>query len=192
MKRAATTRGQARRDAAVEACLELLAREGRGAFSMRRVASELGISLGNLQYHFPTEADLFGAVVTSVLERSLASVEARFGRERAEVDRAELVDHLLGLHKDPTLAVVFFELWALASRDDGAARREMVRFYERYLDIVMAELPGESARSRRGRALAILALLEGVAVLAAGFAGRLGDADWRAIRVAILRVAEPA
>ena len=189
---AGTLKGRARRAAAIGACIELLAREGRGAFSMRRIASDLGVSLGNLQYYFRSESDLLEAVVGAILARSVESVDSRFGTGPvAEVDRGALVDHVLELQQDRTLSVLFFELWALAAHD-RRTRAFMVRFYRRYVDRVAAGLPALAhARKgeRRARALALVAMLEGVAVLAAGFAGPLAPANWRAIREATLRVA---
>jgi AcrR family transcriptional regulator len=174
----------------VAACIALLVEEGRGAFSMRGVAAKLGISLGNLQYHFPTEGDLFAAVVSSVLTSSVQALEAEVGALTRAHDPVVLVDRLLMIHKDPTLSLLFFELWSIAARNP-MAKAAMTQFYEGYVERVMQVLAAMGRPCAAPRARAIVALLEGTAVLAAGFGGRLSDSDWRAVRDAIVLLATP-
>ena len=45
-----------------------MARDGGGQFSMRQVATEAAISLGNLQYHFNKRSDLVDGVLSSYIE----------------------------------------------------------------------------------------------------------------------------
>ena len=46
----------------------ILAKDGYGALTMRRVASACGISPGNLTYHFPSVDDLMVAAMNLGLE----------------------------------------------------------------------------------------------------------------------------
>ncbi len=53
----------------VSAARTVLIRDGSAGFSVRRVAQEAGISLGNLQYHFSTKVDLLeGLLATDIAE----------------------------------------------------------------------------------------------------------------------------
>jgi len=47
----------------IEAACTTLIREGSSNFSMRKVAEELSMSLGNLQYHFKTKSDLIQGIL---------------------------------------------------------------------------------------------------------------------------------
>lgn len=190
MTRDSTPRGPARREAAVQACATLLIREGRGALSMRRVAGDIGISLGNLQYYFPNEATLLGAVVQSVLEASVASLEATFGPLNPSLDLEKVIAHLLELHRDRDLCLLFFEIWSIASRD-SSTREMLEEFYEHYVDRVVEVLPQhhESRQALRSRARAVVALLEGTSIFAAGLGGSVDEEGWIAMRDAVMRAA---
>lgn len=165
--------------------MAILADEGRSALSMRRVSSQMGISLSNLQHYFPTLGDLMAASADRVLDESLARLHDQFGPDLNAADLVALVDHLLDTHRDPQTAVVFVELWASASRPSDPGREAMQRFYDRYLALVAAQLAGDDP----GRALGIVLILEGSAVLAAGIAGEGSEAQWWAVRDALVRLA---
>lgn len=51
------------RDAVLAATGDMLAADGAGAFSMRRLAARLGVSTAAIYHHFPTKAALFVAVL---------------------------------------------------------------------------------------------------------------------------------
>ena len=57
-----------RRQQILEAALQILVTKGYGALSMRAVAAASGLTLGALQYHFRTRADLLGALADFVAE----------------------------------------------------------------------------------------------------------------------------
>lgn len=52
-----------KKDQIIEAACATLIREGSSNFSMRKVAEDLSMSLGNLQYHFKTKSDLIHGMV---------------------------------------------------------------------------------------------------------------------------------
>ncbi len=56
-----------RKEQIIEAACATLIREGSSNFSMRKVAGELSMSLGNLQYHFKTKSDL----IQGILKRNI-------------------------------------------------------------------------------------------------------------------------
>ena len=60
-------RGQARVAEIVKTAQSILVNEGLAAFTTRRVARELDISMGNLLYYFPNKADLIGRTAPPLL-----------------------------------------------------------------------------------------------------------------------------
>ena len=186
-------KGSQRRQEVLRTARDLLVDGGRAGFSMRRVAERASMSLGNLQHYFPTQGALVEALLDSVLSQSLDVLEQVRGRARARPGRAALaalVDRLLRHHRDPDLCRLFFEIWSLASHDDGA-RRATARFYARYRAAIAAELAATCPRPARrpDPSRAILALIEGSSLFAVGVAGPLGPAGWTALRDAALALA---
>ncbi|WP_369028653.1 TetR/AcrR family transcriptional regulator, partial [Nocardia farcinica] len=53
------------REAVLAATDDMLATEGAGAFSMRRLAGRLGVSTAAIYHHFPTKGALFFAVLNA-------------------------------------------------------------------------------------------------------------------------------
>jgi AcrR family transcriptional regulator len=187
-------KGTQRREEVLRTARDLLVDEGRAGFSMRRVAERAGMSLGNLQHYFPTQGALVEALLDSILTQSLHGLEQARGRARARPGRealAALVDRLLRYHRDPELCRLFFEIWSLASHDDGA-RRATARFYARYRAAIAAELAATCPRPKARRpdpSRALLALIEGSSLFAVGVAGPVGPAGWTALRDAALALA---
>jgi AcrR family transcriptional regulator len=184
--------GIARRRAILEAASVVLSRDGRSSFSMRRVAQEVGISLGNLQHYFPTESTLIRALLEEILERSLQQFTKELPPATAPPRRTEdlgrAVDRLLAIQRDPELSRLFFELWAIASRDDEA-RAAVSAFYRSYREAIEAQLCAWGAsqgRSASHRAALIVILLEGSSLYGSRIAGSLSDAGWRAVREQIV------
>ena len=58
----------------IEAACITLIREGSSNFSMRKVADDLSMSLGNLQYHFKTKSDL----IQGILKRYIGIYKIEF------------------------------------------------------------------------------------------------------------------
>ena len=59
-------KGQKRVQAILTATIDLLILEGFGDFSVRRVASAVGVNLSAVQFYFPTRDDLMRAVATFI------------------------------------------------------------------------------------------------------------------------------
>ena len=62
-EQAKSAKGEERRDAIEAAARRMLLDEGYAGVSLRRIATKLGISVGNLQYYFPTKDDLVESVI---------------------------------------------------------------------------------------------------------------------------------
>ena len=65
------------KDLILQAARAVLIKQGSGGFSVRKVAAEAAIALGNVQYHYKTKADLIsGLMVWYVAENRQALLHA--------------------------------------------------------------------------------------------------------------------
>ena len=119
----ASDKGEDRVLQILSAAQEILIRDGYRGLTLRRIADECGISVGNLNYYYRRKADLLHDLVRRVFDAYLAE----FDRIRAEGHgsaRAELEAVLRFLFEDLSTreTTVFFpEIWALANHDEDAA-----------------------------------------------------------------------
>lgn len=68
-----------RRDAIIAAARELVTEAGMGSLSVRAVAARAGIGASTLRHYFPTQQDLYDAVLGASFEEHLADL--RIGQE---------------------------------------------------------------------------------------------------------------
>lgn len=166
---AVSQKGASRADAILDAATELLVTEGAGALVMRRVATQAGIAPGNLQYYFPTREQLLRAMLDRVMRRAREGLEAQLADPA--IDLQALCDALMEGHLAPNSCRQFFELWALASHDEAAAR-PLRRFYEEFVAAVCAALlarrPRLSPAGALGRSRLFVAGLEGLSLFRSG------------------------
>lgn len=190
-----TARGEARRQALLEAARRLLVNEGAGALSLRGVASACGIRLGHLQHFFPTHASLVEAVLAQIFSESEAAIAAALEGVAAEPSMARRlgagVDVLLWQQTDPALASTFYELWALARRDE-AVRTTLHQFYatwaERVAQVVASPQLAVPLKVRRTRAKLFVACLEGISLMRSGTIGQADRPFDEAARTMLLSV----
>lgn len=166
VKRGRSGKGQHTARAILLAAENLLIDEGYHNFSLRKVAAAAGLTLGNLQYYFPSKDSLLKAMLDNCIQRYL---------ERFEVIRAEagqdpeaqfiaLITEILRDLNSRSTTVFFPEVWSLANHDDHATEF-MDAMYDRYrlvLIEVIAQLnPTLSPDQRRRLALFISSSIEG-------------------------------
>ncbi len=127
-------RGEAARDALVEAALRVIEREGVAAATTRQISEEAGLPLGTLHYWFRGKDELVEAVVRRQLDDTRAAATAAFATHDA---RERLVGAFRSLvEDDPTSQLAYLELTAHALRtpalrhlvaEQHAAYREISR-----------------------------------------------------------------
>ena len=66
-----TAKGEERREAIQAAARRMLLDEGYAGVSLRRIATNLGISVGNLQYYFHTKDDLVESVLIGETQKPI-------------------------------------------------------------------------------------------------------------------------
>ncbi|MBS0612655.1 MAG: TetR/AcrR family transcriptional regulator [Proteobacteria bacterium] len=150
----------------LRASRRLLIRKGFADYSARSVAKEAKISLGALQYCFPT----LHALLASTLEYVVNNYEAHYVQlERkiegsAEARLYALLDYLVDDNWSPETRKIFFGIWAL-SVHSTFARRMMHEMYtyqiERVSGFIAAAGPHLSAQHSRDLATQLMAMIEG-------------------------------
>lgn len=121
--------GRATRESIVQAAEAVLMDVGHAQFSVQRVAAQVGITPGNLNYYFPTRAALLEALIRRTLtryRRRVLALGASGGGRPAEFGAALrwLTDDAVS---GPTNSL-FRQLWAIAASDARVAAA-MDRFY---------------------------------------------------------------
>jgi len=162
----ATGKGQNTALAILLAAEKLLIDEGYHNFSLRKVAATAGLTLGNLQYYFPSKDALIKAMLDNCIERYLELFEQI--RSSAGTDPQEqFIALITGIIRDlnnKSTTVFFPEVWSLSNHDDHATEF-MDAMYGRYRDVlieVMALInPALSPDQLRRLAIFISASMEG-------------------------------
>lgn len=108
-----------RRDRIVDAALDVVAAEGVGGVSHRKVAAAAGVPLGSMTYHFDGMDDLLETAFRRFADGVADQFETRLRHAAGE---REVVDAVVALVVDDTLAsprdlVLTQELYTLAARD---------------------------------------------------------------------------
>jgi AcrR family transcriptional regulator len=158
-------KGRTRAEDILDAAVTVLIEHGYHNFSLRRVAEEAELRLGNLQHYFPSK----DALVQAMLDRVIEAYLARLGRIQSsgldpEAQFRKIIETLF-LDLNTRRTTVFFpELWSLANHDAHVAGY-MERMYGRYRELLGASIarvnPALDERQVRQIALFISASIEG-------------------------------
>ena len=125
-------RGAARRDALLDAVLQVVADEGVDAVTHRRVADVAGLPLASTTYWFESKEHLLTAALERAAERDIERLEA-FIREAPSERPSDPLDLVVGAILDPTddsgptsrsLLLATYALLLEAARRPGASRRD--------------------------------------------------------------------
>jgi AcrR family transcriptional regulator len=121
----------------------ILAKDGYGALTMRRVASACGISPGNLTYHFPSVDDLMVAAMNLGLEEYQQQIASYIKKQPTDQDKTltELVTFFVHDALSPRTSAVMIEFWALAQHDPSKAAF-LDQTYKRASDMIADVLLG--------------------------------------------------
>lgn len=121
----------------LKAALAVLIEEGAAAFTIRRIAAECGMKVGNVSYHFPRKEMLVQILLDELLESYDKLLERTVrqpglsAEERLRMIIVLCLDDIAG--KRTTR--LFTELWALANHDAFIAERVQT-FYQRVQDFI--------------------------------------------------------
>ena len=163
-----TEKGWERVHAILHAARKLLAAEGFAGLSMRRVAAEAGMTLSNVQHYYGSKEVLLEAVLLTTMD----AFQAKMDRISAEMrDRPRLdqflstADMFLEEITDPTTHALFFEIWALASRNAFASNlmdRMLGRERKTVYNLIRGLNPAIPDEEYMQRAILMVAQIEGL------------------------------
>lgn len=155
----------------VRAAERVLAEQGHAALSLRRVAEECGLKVGNLSYYFPAKHDLIKAVLESIIEGYRDSAEQIEALTQTDPEKA-LKTYLLRWMRDNEVvrtSRIYVEVWAMANNDPHV-REAMDRFYDngrRRIGRMIAKLnPALPEDEIAALALHVISTMEGLMVFA--------------------------
>jgi len=134
------------RDRILEAVIAVIAEEGTGAVSNRRVAAAASVSLGSLTYHFPSQKDLLREAlrryVSAEIERIEATAEEIRNRRLGPEELGAEIERLNALAAGGPGLLAELELHLYAARDPELqkASGECFAAYEQLAEASMKAL----------------------------------------------------
>jgi AcrR family transcriptional regulator len=163
---AARQKGQKTRLAIIEEARRILVDEGYENFVLRKIAKNIGIQPGNLQYYYPTKNELLWEVLTPEIDKYEDNYEKIVAQGTSKAAKVlAMVDFLL---KDITVKStcnIWFTIWALAPHDKEVADI-MDRFYQTYIGalakLLQRSIPDLHPRRANHLARIITALMDGM------------------------------
>ncbi len=167
-----STRREERGSQLVALAREVLVEHGLDRFVLRDIAARAGMTVGNLQYYFPTRDDLLEGVVRAELDRDLEALRPIIDDD-GDRGLAEAAERLVGNWCDGG-SNVYAAVGLLAFHDErfrDLNREIHETCYAALAPIVQAADPGASDQAVAARARLVKALLDGVA-------GQLHGAMW--------------
>lgn len=135
-RRQQSDRTAATRSSVLDATVELLIERGYAGTSTRLAAERAGVSLGALQHHFRTKAELSVEAMRFVTERLAEEFVAAAPDSPDPVDRfGEILDRLFVVFRGPTFAAAV-EI-QLASRTDAELQKPVSDLHLDVEDIIL-------------------------------------------------------
>ncbi|WP_273825656.1 TetR/AcrR family transcriptional regulator [Pseudomonas asplenii] len=158
-----------RRDLLIAATLRCLARDGHAGISVRRIASEAGVSVGLLNHHFGTLDALIADTYHKLASELTSSLldEVNQAGSAAEKLEAFLVGSFSPRVLDPQLLGVWVVFWSLIRHSEHVSQSHE-RSYGAYLDLIhgllddLADSEGFVIRDTRLAAIGLSAMLDGL------------------------------
>jgi DNA-binding transcriptional regulator YbjK len=178
-------RAPATREAILRGTLTLLAEEGTGALSNRRIAAEAEVSLGSLTYHFPSQAVLLRESLLLYVKEEVERLEAVAAALRARnPSPAEVAAEVEGLIARPTggpgpLAELELHLQAARDPELQEASRRCFAAYDALAADALTSLGVPDPERHAG---AVVALIVGLGLRRLGTA----SSDSAAVTAALL------
>lgn len=162
-----------RRATILASAQEILAEHGMSGLSVRAVAARAGIGASTLRHYFPTQRDLFAAVLASAFDANLHDLRIRDASVPPRERLTECLRQFLPVTPVPGQTIEgWFELIVSLAGQDAAPEtriawssfvtraRERVTGWLEILDGEDAVRPGAC----EGHALLLLALIDGLAL----------------------------
>lgn len=158
------TRRRPRGPELVDLARTVLVEEGLDRFVLRDIAARAGMTVGNLQYYFPTRDDLLIAVIRAEFDRDLATVRGVVaGTDGSLADVAHRLVH--GWCDGGSSIFTALSLLAFHHERFRRLNREIYEtFYAELGAVIRAADPDAADGEIADRARLVTALLDGVAL----------------------------
>jgi AcrR family transcriptional regulator len=163
-----TEKGLGRAKDILHAARGLLAAGGYAGLSMRRVAAEVGMSLSNVQHYYQSKDALLEALLLYTMDLFQAKMDA-ISAAMAGASPLErflsTCDMFLEEITDPVTHAIFFELWALASRNafaSGLMDKMLARERKAIFSLIRGLNPAIGDEEYMQRAILMVAQVEGL------------------------------
>ena len=179
-------KGARRRTEILDVARRLLVERGYDRVVMRDVATRVGVTLGNLQYYFPTRDDLLEGVVRAEFARNQAEIAAlSSGPRPARQKLAAITEHLIDVWaREGGRVYVVMSLLALHHRRFAKLHHEIyAAFYDGLLPVLRELRPGATTAELRRVARLVTTLIDGALVQVPGRAF-VADAVATVLRIA--------
>jgi AcrR family transcriptional regulator len=184
-----TEKGLGRAQDILQAARALLAAEGYAGLSMRRVAQAAGMGLSNVQHYYGSKDQLLEALLLTTMDGFQARMDgiAAAMSERSQVERfLSTLDMFLEEITDPVTHALFFEIWALASRNPFASKlmdTMLARERKTVFKLIRGLNPAISDDETMQRAILMVAQVEGLMLFRLDKRRRRAEFD--AVRVSV-------
>ena len=184
-----TEKGMGRALDILHAARTLLAAEGYAGLSMRRVAAAVGISLSNVQHYYQSKDALLEALLLytmDLFQQKMDAISAAMASAPREERFLSTCDMFLEEIADPVTHAIFFEIWALASRNAFASRlmdKMMARERRAIFTLIDGLNPAIGEAETMQRAILMVAQIEGLMLFRLNKAER--RAEFMALRAAV-------
>lgn len=187
-----TEKGLGRALDILHAARALLAAEGYAGLSMRRVAADVGMSLSNVQHYYKSRDALLEALLLytmDVFQKKMDGISAAMTSSSRIDQFLSTCDMFLEEITDPVTHAIFFELWALASRNafaSGLMDKMLARERKAIFNLIRGLNPAIDDDEYMQRAILMVAQVEGLMLF------RLNKAERRdqfmAVRASVRKV----
>lgn len=165
------TKGEQRQRKILDAARNLLVDDGYDCFVLREVAARLGITLGNLQYYYPTRDDLLVGVIRAEFERNQGEIaELSSGKRTVRIRLAAIVRHLTEVWaKEGGRVYVVMSLLAIHHERFARLHREIYEdFYDSLVPVLAEIRPHPSPAELRRTARLVSTLIDGALIQVPG------------------------
>ncbi len=165
-----TPKGAKTRRAILKVARNTLVSNADGNLSIKQVAEEVGISLGNLQYYFPTKSELIRGVLQEWLESDLDALDSAV-RSKKSGPRQRLlafIDQQLASSQKIYDIKLIVHIWNAAIYDEklNEALAEWYANYRRIVkDMLLEANPQISTSQLDNLAAIVIAVIEGESVI---------------------------
>ncbi|GAA0479165.1 hypothetical protein GCM10009096_21480 [Parasphingorhabdus litoris] len=161
------SKGEERREAIEAAARRMLLDEGYTGISLRQIATKLGISVGNLQYYFPTKDDLVESVIIGETQKPIDMLgEITWDPNNTTKSIRQAVGSLMQYYASEAgrfyaimESLALYDARYVKLKADGYAH--VLSHIEKLISLVAPELPAGRAS---GLARVLVALIDGASL----------------------------